>query len=174
VAQLSRYQRTLLRLQGKPSSDPRDVRRRLRKALEASSRRSADAGQVDEVQLFGEALDSKKYRQWARRHGGAPELTPGAYALVLHAMPPAHVERFLRRGKYTELFGPSHVGMFQPSVEAEDALAGTVATWLERQDERLVAPAPPVLRMHTEGQREDRIVDFGLPWPLPTHDAVGA
>jgi len=32
-----------------------------------------------------------------------------------------------------ELFGPSHVGMFDPSVDAEDALAGTVATWLERQ-----------------------------------------
>jgi len=166
VAQLSRYQRTLLRLQGKPSNDPRDVRRRLRKALEASSRRSADANQVDEVQLFGEALGSHKYRQWARRHGGAPELTPGAYALVLHAIPPPHVERFLRRGSYTELFGPSHVGMFQPSVEAEDALAGTVATWLERQEGRAVAPAPPILRTYEGSQRADCPVDFGLSWPL--------
>lgn len=165
MARLSRYQRTLLRLQGKPSSDPRDVRRRLRRALEATIRRSADGSGGEEVQLVGEALDAKKYRQWARRHGGAPELNPGAYALVLHAMAPAHVERFLRRGSYTELFGPSHVGMFDPSVEPEDALAGTVATWLERQGGQALAPAPPMLRRHVQARREDRVVDFGLNWP---------
>lgn len=173
MARLSRYQRTLLRLHGKPSSDPRDVRRRLRRALEASSRRSAGSGQVDKVQLFGEALDAKKYRQWARRHGGAPELTSGTYALVLHAIPPPHVERFLRRGSYTELFGPSHVGMFHPSVDAEDALAGTVATWLERQTERLVAPAPPMLRTYAHGRRDDRTVDFDLTWPMAAAELAG-
>ena len=168
MTRLPSSRRLWLRLQGKPSSDPRDVLRRLRKALErGSSRATAHHGQAEQVQLFGEVLSPKQYGQWARkRRGGTPELTHGRYALVLHAIPPGHVERFLRRHTYTELLGPPHVGMFEPTVEAEDALAGTVAAWLERQSERPVAPAPPMLRTYTAARQEDRVVDFGLPWPL--------
>jgi hypothetical protein len=57
--------------------------------------------------------------------------------------------------------------MFDPSVDVEDALAGTVATWLERKIDHLVTPAPPMLRTHPGGRSEDRVVDFGLPWTLP-------
>jgi len=175
-----------LRLAGKPSADPRDIRRRLRQALERANERAAAAGErADATQLFGEALAPWQYEEWGRsrrrKGSNAPELTsPEHYALVLHAIVPAHVERFVRRASYTELLGPPHVGMFEPSVEYEDALAGTVATWIERQ-ERALSIAPPLLRTYgpmtelaaaskrSRGQlarsRSDlRVTDFGLSW----------
>jgi len=178
-----------LRLAGKPSADPRDIRRRLRQALERANERAAAAGErADATQLFGEALAPWQYEEWGRsrrrKGSNAPELTsPEHYALVLHAIVPAHVERFVRRGSYTELLGPPHVGMFEPSVEYEDALAGTVATWIEGR-ERAVALAPPLLRSYgpmvelagaerrtrdqaARSRRTLRAIDFGLAWTLP-------
>ncbi len=189
MPRLSARQRFGLRLAGKPSADPRDIRRRLRRALAEANERAAAAGEhAEPVQLFGEALAAWQYEDWSkprRRKGSStPELTsPDHYALVLHAIVPAHVERFVRRGVYSELLGPVTVGMFEPSVEYEDALAGTVATWIERQ-ERPFALAPPLLRTYgpmaelAEGpkrvreqrarsRRHLRVLDLGLSWRLP-------
>ena len=189
MARLSAPHRMALWLAGRPSADPRDIHRRLRKALERANERAAAAGErADTAQLFGEALAPWQYEQWSRprrrKGSNTPDLTsPEHYALVLHAIVPVHVERFVRRGSYTELLGPPHVGMFEPSVEYEDALAGTVATWIERQ-ERAVALAPPLLRSygrivelaHAQRRTRDqaarsrrtlRAVDFGLAWTLP-------
>jgi hypothetical protein len=101
---LSARHRLALRLTGKPSADPRDIRRRLRKALEQANERAAAAGEKAEaVQLFGEVLAAWQYGEWStrrqRKGSGTPELSsPEHYALVLHAIVPAHVERFMRRG----------------------------------------------------------------------------
>ena len=89
----------------------------------------------------------------------------------------------MRRGAYSELLGPVSVGMFEPSVAYEDALAGTAATWIERQ-ERPVALASPLLRsfgpiadlvegpkrvreQRARSRRHLRALDFGLSWAQP-------
>ena len=185
MPRLSARHRLALRLTGKPSADPRDIRRRLRKALEQANKLAAAAGEEAEaVQLFGEVLAAWQYEEWSRRRqgkgSGTPELSsPEHYALVLHAIVPAHVERFMRRGTYSELLGPVTVGMFERNVEYEDALAGTVASWIEGR-EAPMALAPPLLRTYgpmdelvgpsarasrvARSRRDVRAVDFGLPW----------
>jgi len=192
MSRLSARHRLALRLTGKPSSDPRDIRRRLRRALEQANERAAAAGdKAEAVQLFGEVLAAWQYGEWSRRRqrkgSGAPELSsPEHYALVLHAIVPAHVERFVRRGTYSELLGPVTVGMFERDVEYEDALAGTVASWIEGR-EAPVALAPPLLRTYgpmdeladapkrsreqvARARRHVRAVDFGFPWGHRGHD----
>jgi len=189
MPRLSARERIGLRLAGRSSADPRDIGRRLRKALKRSNERAQEAGdQAETVQLFGEALAAWQYAEWSaarrRKGGGTPDLTsPEHYALVLHAIPPAHVDRFVRRGTYSELFGPPQVGMFEASVEYQDALAGTVAAWIEGQPNSL-ALAPPLLRSYgpmaeladgPKGAREQRArsrrhlraLEFGLPWMVP-------
>jgi hypothetical protein len=165
--------RLATRLAGKQSADHRDINARLDRALLARSG-DADAGLTaaapQPVQVVGEAhTDPVSYRRWRARQlrslPGAmvPELQQGEWALVLWVLRPALLVDFVRHGKTRGLLRPPLVGRFAPAVQPEDALAGTLAAWLELHDGPLQL-APPLLRT-ADGPCQ--LAALGRAWPLP-------
>jgi len=170
--------RTLLRLAGKPSADPRDVHRRLERALERAQANATDVDRAARpVQAVGELHTPASYRRWRqtqlRRLPGAfvPEVEEGQLPVVLWALKPAGLADFLRRGRTKTLLSPPSVGVFAPAVDGEVALAGVLAGWLEQQPEASLRLAPPLLRR--SGQRS-RLVLPQYAWALPASELLAA
>jgi hypothetical protein len=143
-----------LRLTGKSSADPRDVHRRLQRAL---ARVQADGGHLaHSAQVVGELHTSDSYRRWRqsqlRRLPGAfvPEAVPNRLPMVMWAFKPAGAADFLRSGHTKALLSAPVVSFFLPAVDGDVALAGMLAGWLEQQPGGSLRLAPPLLRHGAE------------------------
>jgi hypothetical protein len=159
-----------LRLLGRPSADRHDVGARLDRALSLASCTSEGRAPVRArpVQVVGEAHhDPEAYRRWRerqrRRASGAavPQLLDGEWALVLWAVPPAALMDFLLKRDTAALLAPPLVGRFTTEVTDEVGLAATLASWLTRRYE--IVLAPPLLADGDAGPY--RVATLRRGWP---------
>src|SRR5579862_2217935 len=146
------------------SADPRAVARRFDRTV-ARWMTGAD----EAVQFVGVAHSEATYAKWRRaqlaRLPGAfvPVLPPGRWPLVLWAMPPQDLARFVQSGEARGLYTAPEVGIFEPAVVRATALAAVIAGYLEKR-QQLYRIAPPLLGAIVN----DRLrVQFA---PLDRHD----
>ncbi|MFI4977428.1 MAG: hypothetical protein ACHQC8_01930 [Solirubrobacterales bacterium] len=155
------------------STDPAAIAALLDRSLARSSREHGEP-----VQFIGQPHTPETYAAWRAQQlrqlpgAGVPTLRPVRWPLVLWALKPSAVARFMRSGHAPGLYTPPEVFMFPANVNHANGLAAAIGGYLEKYPGPYRI-APPILYTTTAQYRRAHVMTLDREWTLPASKAIG-